>query len=106
MLGNYIYVQDYIYVYNFNRNLIILQYCCYNLRMFIVTYFTAVYFKEILITASWRWQDNSVETYRSNVKDCLQAQLQNSACACVAWVIYFITMHGVNSLTLLNVISR
>jgi hypothetical protein len=52
MLGNYIYVQDYIYVYNFNRNLIILQYCCYNLRMFIVTYFTAVYFKEILITAS------------------------------------------------------
>ena len=40
MLGNYIYVQAYIHVYNFNRNLKILQYWYYNLCIFILSYFT------------------------------------------------------------------
>jgi hypothetical protein len=32
----------------------ILHYWYHNLRMFIVTYFIAVFFKEILVSASWR----------------------------------------------------
>jgi len=34
-----------------------------------VTYFIFVRFKEILMSAPWRWQDNSAETCHSYTKD-------------------------------------
>jgi len=36
--------------------------------MFIVTY--CCRFEEILVSASWRWRDNSAETCKINVQDC------------------------------------
>jgi len=46
--------------------------------MFIVTYFIAVCFKEILVLVPSRWRDNSAETCSRYVKDC-EHKLQNSA---------------------------
>ena len=37
--------------------------------MFIVAYFIAVCFKEMLVSAPWRWRDNRAETSRSYVKN-------------------------------------
>jgi len=34
--------------------------------MFIVTYFIAVCFKEILVSAPWKWQDNITKTCRNH----------------------------------------
>jgi hypothetical protein len=44
----------------------ILHYWYHNLCMFIVTYFIAVFFKEMLVLASWRQGDN-IKTIRSYV---------------------------------------
>ena len=44
--------------------------------MFIVTYFIAVCFEEMLVLASWIWQDNSAEMHKNCVKDCTH-KLQN-----------------------------
>ena len=41
------------------------------------TDFIAVCFKEMLVSAAWRWQDNSAETHKNGVKDCTH-KLQNS----------------------------
>ena len=46
----------------------ILDYSDHNMCMFIVTYFIAVCFKEKLVSAP----DNSDETCRSYVKDCIR----------------------------------
>jgi len=39
--------------------------------MFIATYFTAACFKEILVSAPWRWRGNRAETYRTYAKDSI-----------------------------------
>jgi hypothetical protein len=44
--------------------------------VWIVAYFIAVCFKE-MVSAPWRWQDNSAETHKNCVKDCTH-KLQNS----------------------------
>jgi len=36
-----------------------------------LTYFIAACFTEMLVSAPWRWRDNSVETRRNYVKDYL-----------------------------------
>ena len=47
------------------------QHCWHhNIPMFIVTRFVAVCFKEILVSAVWRWRGNRAETCRSYVEDC------------------------------------
>jgi hypothetical protein len=56
--------------------------------MFIMTYFIAVYFKDMFTSAPRRWQDNSTETCTSFVKHCMH-KLQNRAFVGVTWVIYF-----------------
>jgi len=59
-------------------------YCWYhNVCMLIVTYFVTVCFEEILVPASWRWQENN-ETCRSYVKDSMH-KLWNSAFVSVTW---------------------
>jgi len=45
--------------------------------MFIVTCFIALCFKEMLVSAPCRWQDNSAEMRKNCVKDCTH-KLQNS----------------------------
>jgi len=40
--------------------------------MFFVTYVVDVCFKEILMSAAWKWRHNSAETCSSYVKDCTQ----------------------------------
>ena len=45
----------------------ILHYWHHNICMLIVTYFRAACFKEILVSAPWRWGDNNVEIYRCHV---------------------------------------
>ena len=44
--------------------------------MFFVTCFIAACFKEMLVSAPCRWQDNSAETHKNSVKDCTP-KLQN-----------------------------
>ena len=60
----------------------------YNICMFIMAYFIAVCFKDMFMSAPWRWQDNSTETCSSCVKHCTH-KLQNRAFVGVTWVIYF-----------------
>ena len=64
--------------------------------MCIVTLFISACFQEILVSAPWRQTDNSAETCSSYVKDRTN-KLQNSAFVGVTWVIYFITMHGIQT---------
>jgi len=47
-----------------------LNYWYHNIAMFIVAYFIAVCFKEIMVSVRWRCRDNSVLTCRSYVKYC------------------------------------
>jgi len=53
-----------------------------------MTYFIAVCFEDMFMSAPWRWQDNSTETCRSFVKHCTH-KLQNRACVGVTQVIDF-----------------
>lgn len=55
--------------------------------MFIVSYFVAVYFKEIVVSAPRRLRDGSAETCRNCVQDFTH-RLINSICVGVTWVTY------------------
>jgi hypothetical protein len=46
----------------------IMHYWHQNISLFIVTYLIVVCVKEILVSALWRWRDNSPETCKSYVK--------------------------------------
>jgi hypothetical protein len=63
--------------------------CWYHdICMSVMTHFIVVCFKEVLMSAPWRWRDNSAETCRSYVKDC-RHKLQTSAFVDVTLVICF-----------------
>jgi hypothetical protein len=47
----------------------IMHFGYYKICMFIVAYFIAVRFKKILVSAPWRWRDNSTETCKSYLRD-------------------------------------
>ena len=64
-----LFYQHTIFKYIFNQtlyrsSLVIPQ------NMFIVTYFISACFKDMFVSANWRWRDRRVEIYRSYVMDC------------------------------------
>jgi len=64
--------------------------------MLIVAYFIAGCFKEMLVSAPWRWRANSAETCRSYAKDST-CELWNSEFVGVARIFCFIIIHRMSN---------
>jgi len=69
ILCTYMYIIYVIYVHNITKICKILYYWYRNIRKFIVIYFIAARFREILVSSPWRWSDVSAETCGNSITD-------------------------------------
>jgi len=70
--------------YKYCRTCRIVHYWYHNICVLMVNYFIAVFFKEILVSALWRWRDNYAKTCRNYVKDRTY-KLQDITLVGVTW---------------------